>query len=140
MADDTVQIGNVARERAFSDFDISFRNNPVTLDVSIKRQEEAIKQAVLNILLTSFDERPFEPNFGGNIRAYLFEPFDVITKSIIIEEIERTIEAFEPRVRVQQVDIQDDVDRNALTFKVVIEIISPFTSTTEITFTVQRQR
>jgi len=42
-----------ARDRIYSDMDFAFRENPVTGDVAIKKDVEAVKQSVLNILLTN---------------------------------------------------------------------------------------
>jgi len=57
----------IARERTYTDVDFAFRANPITGDVSLKREIQAVKQSVLNILLTNRGERPFDPEFGSDI-------------------------------------------------------------------------
>ena len=59
--------------RAFKDFDLTFRRNPVTNDVNTLKNEEAIKEAVKNIVRYNFYEKPFLPNYGGNITGAFFE-------------------------------------------------------------------
>ena len=59
--------------RAFKDFDLTFRRNPVTNDVNTIKNEVAIKEAVKNIVRYNFYEKPFLPNYGGNITGALFE-------------------------------------------------------------------
>ena len=60
--------------RGFKDLAISFEANPNTNDFSAVTNENAIKQSVRNLVLTSFGERPFQPNIGSRVRGLLFEP------------------------------------------------------------------
>jgi phage baseplate assembly protein W len=114
--------------------------NPVTGDVGVKKDIEAIKQSVLNILSTNRGERPFMPDFGGNIRAYLFENVDPVTVSLIEEEIRSALTNYEPRVRVLAVDVEDLSDRNAINIRLEIEILSPTNTVTTVEFVVERLR
>ena len=57
----------------FSDLDLDFTLNPISKDVNILRDNEAIKRSVRNIVLYNFLEKPFKPTFGGNVTAQLFE-------------------------------------------------------------------
>jgi phage baseplate assembly protein W len=136
----TTDLSVRARERVYSDVDFAFRMNPVTNDVSVKRDVEAVKQSVLNILSTNRGERPFMPDFGGNIRAYLFENVDPVTISLIEEEIRTTLSNYEPRVRVLAVDVNDLSDQNAINIRLEIEILSPTSSVETVEFVVERLR
>jgi len=129
-----------AREKVYSDVDFAFRMNPVTSDVAVKRDVEAVKQSVINILSTSRGERPFMPDFGGNIRAYLFETVDAATVSLIEEEIQSALTNYEPRVRVLSVDVDDLSDQNAINIKLEIEILSPTNTVETVEFVVERLR
>ena len=84
--------------RAFKDFDLSFRKNPITGDVNTLKNENAIKEAVKNIVRYNFYEKPFLPNYGGNITGALFELFDAGQSSLIEEQIKNIINLYEPRV------------------------------------------
>jgi phage baseplate assembly protein W len=84
--------------RAFRDFDLSFRKNPITGDVNTLKNENAIKEAVKNIVRYNFYEKPFLPNYGGYITGALFELFDAGQSSLIEEQIKNIINLYEPRV------------------------------------------
>ena len=136
----TSELSVIARQRVFSDVDFAFRMNPVTNDVAVKRDIEAIKQSVVNILSTNRGERPFMPAFGANIQSYLFENVDSVTASLIEEEIRSALVNYEPRVRVLEVFVQDLSDRNAIDIRLNLEIISPFVAVTSVEFIVERLR
>lgn len=131
---------SVARSRTFTDIDLSFRASPITGDIAKKKDVEAIKQSCLNILKTNRGEKPFDPSFGTDIRKQLFEAFDPIVKESLKEEIELSLNFLEPRVKVLSVDIEDLSDRNALDFRIEVEIQSPEPTITEIGFVIERQR
>ena len=84
--------------RAFKDFDLSFRKNPITGDVNTLKIENAIKEAVKNIVRYNFYEKPFLPNYGGNITGALFELYESGQSSLIEEQIKNIINLYEPRV------------------------------------------
>ena len=136
----SIELGINARDPAYSDFDITFRRNPVTNSVSIKREEEAVKQSVMNILSTNRGERPFMPDFGSDIRAYLFENFDPITAGLIKDEIEVALTNYEPRIRILDIELNDLPNQNALRILLEFEIISPIQTTSSVEFTVERLR
>lgn len=102
----------------FKDLSITFDKNPVTEDLLVTKNEEAIKRSVYNLILTKPGERFFNPNIGCRVSDLLFEPLDFITSGLIRSEIEYTIQAFEPRVILKQVDVDIDEDNNA--FEVII--------------------
>jgi hypothetical protein len=64
---------NVAIKEAYSDLDLLFKAHPISGDVTVKTDADAVKRAVKNIVLTNYYERPFKPSLGGNIRGLLFE-------------------------------------------------------------------
>tara|TARA_B100001029_G_C14647214_1_gene227407 strand:- start:38 stop:439 length:402 start_codon:yes stop_codon:yes gene_type:complete len=84
--------------RAFKDFDLSFRKNPITNDVNTLKNENSIKEAVKNIVRYNFYEKPFLPNYGGNITGALFELYESGQSSLIEEQIKSCINLYEPRV------------------------------------------
>jgi phage baseplate assembly protein W len=129
-----------AREKVYTDLDFAFRENTITSDVSLKKDVEAVKQSVLNILLTNKGERPFLPTFGANIRSHLFENIDSVTSSLIEEDITFALRNFEPRVRVLSVNVEEQPERNAVNITLDVEIISPVRTTATIEFSVERVR
>lgn len=91
--------------RSFRDVALSFSRNPLTADINILKDENAIKAAVKNIILTKPGEKLFEPNFGSKISDLLFEPFDFIVRDQMETEIRNSISLYEPRVEVEEVNV-----------------------------------
>ena len=85
---------------SYRDFDLSFRKHPVTGKLLMKKDDEAVKQAVRNLVLTNKYERPFQPEFGGDVRSKLFENFSPFIQSNMENRINTTLKNFEPRVKI----------------------------------------
>lgn len=98
----------------YSDFDLSFKTNPLTNDIRKKTDLEAIKQSLKNILFTNVGERPFRPSLAGRLNNLLFEPLDEITTNELDLAIRTAINNYEPRVEILDLDIVDNPDENAL--------------------------
>jgi phage baseplate assembly protein W len=98
--------------RVYSDLDLKFSKHPITKDVSVKLNENAIIGAIKNIVLTNFGERKFTPNFGSNILAMMFEPLDDITAYNIRKEVATCISNYEPRVKLDFVNVVPNFDRD----------------------------
>ena len=120
----TVKAKVVAREHTYADLDLFFAANPVTGDMNPVRDVEAIKRSVRNLILTNYNERPFQPEVGSAIRGLLFEPADIITIHEIEQEISRTLNNFEPRIRVLSVDVVDNSDSNEYTVNIEFQILA----------------
>ena len=88
----------MATSLSFKDLNITFKKHPVTNDVVVSRDASAIKQAIVNVLLTNKGERLMNPKYGSDIRRYLFEPLDYGTANQITGNIKSTIDTFEPRI------------------------------------------
>ena len=67
----------------FKDLSISMGMNPVTEDVLITTDEDAVKRALYNIVMTRKGERFFKPDLGSNVTDLLFEPLDAATASLL---------------------------------------------------------
>ena len=90
----------MATQLSFKDLNITFKKHPVTNDVVVSKDASAIKQAIVNLLMTNKGERLMNPNYGSDIRRYLFEPLDYGTANQITGNIKSTIDTFEPRISV----------------------------------------
>ena len=104
--------------RAFKDFDLTFRKNPVTNDVNTIKNEVAIKEAVKNIVRYNFYEKPFLPNYGGNITGALFELYAEGESSLIESQIKNIINLYEPRVVCYRVKSKFDERFNDLAIEI----------------------
>lgn len=108
--------------RTFSDINMLFTINPVTGDVTKRVDEEAIKASVRNLITTMHYERPFHPEIGCQIFSLLFEPYDAITRNIMIKTIEDVIAKFEPRVTITEVKLVNNEDNNNINIDVYFKI------------------
>ena len=127
----------VSDKDSFADLDLNFTAHPVTEDIVAKKDANAIRQSVKNILLTNHYERPFKPNFGANLRAMIFEANDPIIGQRIKERIAEQIKALEPRIGKVVVGVnQRD---NSIDIRVAYTI-SGSASYQEVEFSVSRVR
>ena len=114
----------VTKQLVYKDINMSFAKHPVTGNVSVLRNNEAVKRAVRNLILTNFYERPYNPLFGGNIRAMLFENITPLTEHSIYTAIKRAIENWEPRVEINDIRVQSDPDNNGVNVTIVFTVIN----------------
>lgn len=112
------------RESTYADLDLLFRPNPVTGDLNPIRDVDAVKKSVQNLVLTNFQERPFQPEIGSGVRGLLFEPADDITIHGIEEAVRRVLANFEPRARILEVDSVFDEGLNAYRLTLEFQVIT----------------
>lgn len=112
-------LGKVSR--SFKDISFNFSINPVTKDIVVLKNEEAIKQSVKNLVLTKVNERPFNPTIGTDTTSYLFELHTKVSANALIEEIEKVLIDNEPRIRLERLEVDADADSNG--FEVYIEYL-----------------
>ena len=132
-------MATIAREETYKDLDFTFKQNPNTNDVGIKKNNAAVIQSCLNILRTNNGERPFNYDFGANLRSYLFENMNHITAANMSTSINTALKNYEPRIEVLNTNIQTMHDSN----EVFITVTGRVKSTNEIidiTTTIERLR
>ena len=100
--------------KIYKDLDLNFTRNPVTNDVTIIEDIDAVKRSVKNLVQTNFYERPFHPELGCGIRGLLFENYSPIIGIFLKRKIAEVINRYEPRVSLVNVTLDDDPDRNRL--------------------------
>ena len=127
----------VSDKDSFADLDLNFTAHPVTEDIVAKKDANAIRQSVKNILLTNHYERPFKPNFGANLRGMLFEANDPLMGHRIKESIVNALSILEPRIGRIAVDI---VQRDNSVDVRVAYVIMGSASYQELEFSVSRVR
>ena len=96
--------------RSFKDISLSFVPHPVTNDLKVLKNTDAIRRSIRNIVQTIPTERFFNPLLGSEVRSSLFDFVDYGTAAIIQDQIEETVENWEPRVNnlIVQVDPNPD--------------------------------
>ena len=113
--------------RTFTDIDLNFLAHPVTKDVTVKTNEQAIKSSIRNLILTSNYEKPFHPEIGSQINSLLFEPATPMLPIMLKKAIEFTIYNFEPRVNLTNVSTILSEDENSINVSIEFVIINTST-------------
>lgn len=111
------------KEPVFVDLDFGFAQNPLTGDVAVKTDANAINQSLKNLVLTMFYERPFQSNLGSIVNQLLFEPLTPILPTTIQRAIEQVIRNFEPRVSLKEINIDVDYDSNGVDITIYYTIL-----------------
>ena len=126
--------------RAFKDINLSFNAHPVTKDITVLKNENAIKRSVRNIVNTIPRERFFNPTLGSDVGSSLFNFVDYGTASVIQKQIQIAIENFEPRVDNLQINVFPRPDSNEFEVNVIFDIIGQQFPTQEFTFLLEATR
>ncbi len=130
--------------RAFKDISLSFKRHPVTNDIGVLKNENAIKKSVRNLVQTIPSERFFNSTLGSDVRDSLFENnpgfIDFGTASIIERQIQTTIENFEPRIDNLDVTVEPRPDTNEFEVNVFFDIIGQTFPEQEFSFILKATR
>ena len=115
--------------RAFKDISLSFTKHPVTNDVTVLKNEDAIKKSVINLCRTRINERFFNDLLGTSIEDSLFETNLADIASFLEREITVLLKNFEPRIRLTNVIAESLVDSYELQIRIEYDITGlPFPS------------
>ncbi len=109
--------------RAFKDISLSFKKHPVTKDVTVLRNEDAIKKSVINLTRTRINERFFNELLGTSIADNLFENMGSGLETALEEEISTLLGNYEPRIELNSVYVIADQDSNELSIQVDYNIV-----------------
>ena len=110
--------------RTYKDFAYSFFANPMSGDVGKKTGVSAVKSAIVSILKTNHNERMFQPEFGSNIRALLFEQMNPITEERIKTEVENAVRNHEPRAEVLGITVEGQEEQNRYLVSILFNVTS----------------
>jgi phage baseplate assembly protein W len=126
--------------QSFKDISMSFGANPLTNDLIAIKNANAISRSVRNIVMTIPGEKPFNPDFGSNVRNLLFENMDSVSAGLIVDEIRTSIQNFEPRVELMTVEALPDFDNNSYDVNIVYDIIGADIPPQELQFALESTR
>ena len=124
----------------FKDVSMTFQANPLNFDLIGLKNENAIARSVRNIVFTLPGEKFFDENFGSRISATLFENIDDISAGLINDEIRQSINRYEPRVELTDVEVSPDFDNNQFDVLIVYNIIGADVAPQELQFALQSTR
>ena len=126
--------------QGFKDISMTFQSNPLNNDLIVIKNVNAIARSIRNIVLTTPGEKFFDPDFGSNVSRLLFENVDDITASQIQEEIEFSINNYEPRVKLLNVKVIADNDNASFDTIITYEVIGANVPPQALEFALQSTR
>ena len=126
--------------RGFKDISMSFKINPLNDDLIAIKNASAISRSIRNIVFTVPGEKFFQEDFGSDISQSLFENFDDLTATTIRDQIESSIERFEPRVNLRNVKVNPNFDQNLFNVIIVYDIVGADIPPQELQFVLQSNR
>lgn len=106
-------------DTVYSDFSLAFLQNPLSRDLGVVVNENAVRNSLKNLILTNRYERLLDPYIGTDIQSLLFETADGSVVKMIQEYIKQTIQNFEPRINLVDVQCTPYPEKNG--FVVVIK-------------------
>ena len=125
--------------KIYSDIDFTFTKKPVTGDVALSYDTQAVIRSIRNLLLTRNYERPFNPDLGSSLDALLFEMISPLTATVIEREIQTLVENYEPRATIDNVIATPLTDQNAYNISLSFYIENATLPTT-VTLLLERNR
>jgi phage baseplate assembly protein W len=126
--------------KSFKDISLSFQVNPLTYDLIALKNENAIARSIKNLVLTSRGERFFDYNLGSQVNEILFESLDDISGSSLRESITNVIENYEPRVRLIEVEVIPNYDKNEFGVIVTYNVVGIDAQPQQLSFALQPTR
>ena len=126
--------------KSFKDVSMSFKVSPLTYDLIANKNETAIARSIRNLILTTPGERPFNPELGSQVSQLLFEPIDDITTQALKEQIENTINNFEPRVKLRRVIVKPNYDAELYDISIRYDIVGIEANSQQLSFALQQTR
>ena len=130
----------MAKKKRYSDLDLDFLTHPVTGDITLKYDTEAVKRSVRNLVFMGMHDKPFHPEIRSEVRNLLFENFTPIIAFEIQKEIEDILNDHEPRARVDEVLVSENQDANRLDVTIRFRVIGMPDERIELELPLERVR
>lgn len=126
--------------KSFRDISLSFVPHPVTKDLTILRNENAIVRSVRNLVETVPRERFFNSTIGSNVRSSLFDFVDFGTAANIQTQIETAISNYEPRIDNLIIEVFPQPDQNSFEVNIIFDIVGQNLPRQSINFILEATR
>ena len=126
--------------RSYKDISLSFDPHPITKDLPILKNANAIRRSVRNLVQTIPGERFFNPLLGSSVYESLFDLYDFGTSTLIEQEIITTLDNFEPRVANVQVQVDPRPDQNNFDVTIFFDIVGQELPSQEFSFILEATR
>jgi phage baseplate assembly protein W len=125
--------------KIYSDIDFAFTKKPVTADVALSYDAQAVSRSIRNLLNTQNYDRLFNPDLGSQITGLLFENISPVIATTMETMITNIIKAYEPRAILKSVNVSSQPDQNAYNVSITFYIENATLPTTT-TILLERNR
>lgn len=98
--------------------------HPIRKDIVLRTNEDSVSQSIRNILKTNFYEKPFDPKYGANLRALLFELSSPFIEIQLKNQIQTAISNYEPRANIISIDVSADIDGNSYSVTIMFSTLN----------------
>jgi len=106
-------------EERFINIDFPFKDSERGFYFKLNQTDkDAIKADLLHLLLTNKGERLYMPDFGSDLKKFIFEPNDNITHSDIKDNLNETIKRYIPNLVVDSIDFK----KNDIEELIIVEL------------------
>ena len=119
---------------------MSFQSNPLNNDLIGIKNENAIARSLRNIVFTLPGEKFFNESFGSRITESLFDNIDDITAGIIVDEIRESIDLYEPRVNLDDVQAYPNYENNGFDVIITYNVTGTEIPAQELQFVLQSSK
>ena len=126
--------------QGFKDLSMSFQSNPLNRDLIGLKNESAIARSIRNIVFTVPGEKFFNEDFGSEISQSVFENIDDLSAITIRDQIRQSINNYEPRVDLIDVETFPDFDNNSFDVRITYEVVGADIPPEELQFVLQQTR
>ncbi len=126
--------------QGFKDISSSFKVNPINDDIIVVKNETAIARSIRNLIMTQPGDRFFNPLLGSEVMGLLFDNIDKLTASEISDQIRTTIENFEPRVTLTEIEVVPDYDIGEFNVSINYDIVGIDVLPQQLEFALQPTR
>lgn len=115
---------SIEQKDYYADINASFLKDSKTNDVAAVTNASAVQQSLVSIIGTRRGERVFDPSYGCDIHASLFENMNDASMVAIEKAIGDAVRNHEPRAKLQSVDVTPVYDENMYIVTVQYKIIT----------------
>ena len=126
--------------QGFKDISLSFKKHPVTDDILVLKNEDAIRRSVQNLVRIQRGEVFFNNLLGSRISGSLFELASDDYVDPIQKEIQTSIKNFEPRVILTDVKFVSTPDENSIDVTIFYDIVGLNSPTQSVNFILEPSR
>ena len=126
----------MAKQR-FINIDFPFKDSPEGFYFNLNATDtDAIRADLLHLLLTNKGERLYLPDFGSDLKKYIFEPNDSITHEQIKDNLNETIKRYMPNLIINDISFKNDTIEELIIVELTYTVTDgTFNSTDTVTLT-----